>query len=205
MTDFLAIQTQTGWGQVLETFAAWCQPQPGWRTLDVGCGPGLLPALLARRGCRACGVDVDAEMLLPQPLLPHVAVADVFHLPFPARSFDLVTASNLLFLLPDPLHALLEMARLLPPGGQVVLLNPSERMSVAAATALADRRGLQGVARASLITWATRAEASSHWWEVDLATLFAAAGLQMSETTLKVGPGLARFARGVHVEGFHAD
>jgi hypothetical protein len=78
-------------------------------------------------------------------------------------------------------------------------------MSVAAATTLADRRGLQGVARASLITWATRAEASSHWWEVDLGALFTAAGLQMVETTLKVGPGLARFARGVHLDGHHAD
>jgi ubiquinone/menaquinone biosynthesis C-methylase UbiE len=119
--------------------------------------------------------------------------------------FNLVTASNLLFLLPDPRQALLEMARLLPPGGQIVLLNPSERMSVAAATALADQRGLQGVARASLITWATRAEASSHWWEVDLADLFAASGLQMVETTLKVGPGLARFARGIPMDGCSAD
>ena len=83
---FMEIQTQTGWGHVLQGFAAWCRPQPGWLTLDVGCGPGLLPALLARRGCRAFGVDMD-KASLAQCLYAALAQADAEWLPFPAESF----------------------------------------------------------------------------------------------------------------------
>jgi len=193
--SFLEIQTQTGWGGVLRGFAEWCQPQAGWLTLDVGCGPGLLPALLADYGCRAFGADLDAAALA-QPLHPTLVQAQVVGLPFPEGVFHLVTASNLLFFLPDPGQAMREMRRLVRADGWVVLLNPSEYMSVAAATALADQRGLAGLDRDSLLGWARLTEAHQRWGEEELAALFAAAGMSLQQTTLKVGPGLARFARG---------
>lgn len=193
--SFLEIQTRTAWGRALQGFADWCQPQPGWLTLDVGSGPGLLPALFAGRGCQAYGVDLDAASLA-QRLHPALARAQAERLPFPDGSFHLVTASNLLFLLPDPALALGEMARLVREDGWVALLNPSERMGVAVATALADQRGLTGLDRQSLLGWAARAEAHHRWDVADLAELFAAAGLRLQESMLKLGPGLARFARG---------
>ena len=192
----LEIQTQTGWGQVLAGFAAWCQPQPGWLALDVGCGPGLLPALLAQRGCRAYGADLDGEALAASRLHASLLQADALLLPFTGGVFDLVTASNLLFLLPEPAAALREMRRLLKPGGQIAVLNPSEQMSVAAAAALAQRRGLQGAARQSLLDWAARAEAHRRWGEEALGELFAAAGLKLVRSELRVGAGLARLGSG---------
>lgn len=192
--SFYAIQTQTAWGHTLAGFAAWCAPQAGWRALDVGCGPGLLPALLAARGCQAWGVDLEYAALAGG-LHPALAQAAAERLPFPPASFDLLTASNLLFLLPDPSAALAEMARLLRPGGQAALLNPSERMSLAAATALADERRLAGLERDSLLTWAARAETHARWDEPALDALCQRAGLRLVETALKVGPGLARLAR----------
>ena len=194
--SFLDIQTQTGWGRALASFAEWCQPQAGWLALDVGCGPGLLPALLAQHGCQAFGVDLDLKSLQNR-LHVGLAQADALSLPFPAQTFHLVTASNLLFFLPDPVGALAEMGRVLRPGGQVAALNPSEQMSVAAATALADLHGLQGLARDSLVDWARRAEANHRWGEAELVALFAAAGLKVTGMELKVGPGLARFVRGI--------
>jgi SAM-dependent methyltransferase len=193
--SFLEIQTQTAWGRTLQVFAAWCRPQSGWLVLDVGCGPGLLPAIFAGYGCQAFGVDLDAAALR-QPLHPILAQAQAVELPFPEGVFDLVTASNLLFFLPDPRRALCEMRRLVRPGGWVALLNPSEHMSLAVATALADQRGLAGLDRVSLLGWARRAEANRRWDELEMAALFSAAGLSLQETILKVGPGLARFARG---------
>lgn len=193
--SFLEIQTQTGWGRALQGFAAWCQPEPGWLTLDVGCGPGLLPALLAAHGCQALGVDLDAASLAHR-LHPALAQAQADHLPFPDGFFNLVTASNLLFFLPNPGQTLCEMARLLRADGWVALLNPSERMSIAAATALAQQRGLTGLDRDSLINWAALAEAHRRWGETELSELFAAAGLVVQETALRLGPGLARFVRG---------
>jgi len=195
--SFLEIQTQTGWGQVLESFAAWCAPQPGWLTLDVGCGPGLLPALLAQRGCQAFAVDLDLESLQSRLQPGLAAQADALFLPFPDKTFDLVTASNLLFFLPNAVGVLVEMKRLLRPGGQAATLNPSEHMSIAAATALADRHGLQGLARDSLIGWAKRAEANRRWGEAETIMLFTLAGLVVTKMELKVGPGLARFVSSI--------
>jgi SAM-dependent methyltransferase len=193
--SFLAIQTQTGWGRALQGFADWCRPQPGWLTLDVGCGPGLLPALLAERGCQAFGVDLERAPLA-QRLHPPLVQAGADCLPFPAGFFHLVTASNLLFFLPEPVTVLREMRRLARPGGWVALLNPSERMSVPLAMEFVDQRGLVGLDRLSLIDWAARAEAHHRWDEDGLAALFAAAGLSLQESALKFGPGLARLARG---------
>ena len=138
-------------------------------------------------------------MLLPAPLHPQVVAADVLHLPFSVQSFDLITASNLLFLLPDPQVTLREMTNLLHPNGQIAMLNPTEHLTVAAATELADKRNLSGLARDSLLNWAARAEAHFHWTESETAQLFAAAGLALTETHTTMGPGFARFARGRRV------
>lgn len=191
--DFYSIQTQTGWQRALESFADWCNPSSGCLALDVGSGPGLFPEILRRRGCRAWGVDLD-EVLLRQN---HLVQADACLLPFPAATFHLVTASNLLFFLSEPGAALSEMARLALPGGQVCLLNPSELLSMESAASLVKQRNLQGIARRSLLEWARRAETHQRWSEGELADLYTSAGLLLMETVLKIGPGLARFARGI--------
>jgi ubiquinone/menaquinone biosynthesis C-methylase UbiE len=192
---FHELQTQTGWGQMLASFARWCAPQPGWRVLDVGCGPGLLPALFSQAGCRAFGTDLDPAMLIPGALHAETAVADALRLPFPSSSFEMVTASNLLYLLADPLPALHECFRVLQPNGSLALLNPSEHMSVSAAAVLADERKLTGLACDTLLNFASRAEAAWRWSEPDLVYLLGGANLRLVETTLKMGPGLVRFAR----------
>ncbi len=194
--SFLEVQTQTAWGRVLAGFVQWCAPQSGWLTLDVGSGPGLLPALFAGRGCRSFGCDLDGAALRGR-LSSSLIQADACWLPFPSGTFDLVTATNVLFLLPDALTALQEMARLLRVEGVLACLNPSERMSVSAAAALADERGLQGLDRQSLLDWAWRAEAHHRWNEEQTVNLFAEAGFRRIEMTLKVGPGLARWVKGV--------
>jgi SAM-dependent methyltransferase len=162
--------------------------------LDVGCGPGRLPALLEERGARAYGVDLDPQALV-EPLHHRLARADGLHLPFPGGTFHLATATNLLFLLPDPPALLHEMARVLRPDGQLYLLNPSEHLTLQAASDLAAERGLQGTARESLLVWARRAEAGRRWTEAETASLLAQAGLRLEASALKMGPGFARFVR----------
>ncbi|HBX70931.1 MAG TPA: hypothetical protein DEH25_16515 [Chloroflexi bacterium] len=196
---FLELQINTGWGRVLTRFADWIGPEVGGLTLDVGCGPGLLPALLAQRGCRALGIDRDPEMFIPAPLHPQVITADGSHPPFPAHSFDLITASNLLFLLPDPGVVLQSMTQFLRPGGQVATLNPTEKLTITAATQMSEAVGLTGLARESLLNWAVRAENHFHWTESETIALFHAAGLELVETKVTMGSGFARFARGMLV------
>jgi ubiquinone/menaquinone biosynthesis C-methylase UbiE len=93
--------------------------RPGARLLDVGCGSADLPAFLAHRApvpLRVVGLDL--KVLHLREAAPGVArvAADVRALPFPPRSFDVVTAS--LFLhhfdapeLPDVLRSLFALCR----------------------------------------------------------------------------------------------
>ena len=91
----------------------------GSRLLDVGCGSGDMPAFLirhARAPFLAVGLDLKPLHLREAPPEVRPVVADVRHLPFPARSFDVVTAS--LFLhhfdapeLPGVLRALFGLSR----------------------------------------------------------------------------------------------
>lgn len=194
---FFQIQTQTGWSRILTRMADWCSPEMGWVSLDVGCGPGLLPSLLAERGCLAIGVDLSLAELHQGRLYPLLAQANAGSLPFPRATFHLITASNLLFLLPDPLPVLQEFRRVLRASAQLVVLNPSEKMSLAAAAELADSRRLSGLARESILNWASMAERHARWSEPELQALFSDASFKMIETELVVGSGLARLARAV--------
>jgi len=192
---FLELQANTGWGQMLESFTRWCDPQPGQRTLDVGTGPGLLPALFGRAGSISFGLDHDPGMLRT-PLHQAAVMADAGRLPFAAGTFDLVTASNILYLSPEPQLLLEEMVRVLCPSGWVCLLNPSERMDLPAARQLADLRGLEGLARDTLINYAVRAEKHYRWTEADLSSMFTECGLSGLQTATRMGTGLVRYARG---------
>jgi ubiquinone/menaquinone biosynthesis C-methylase UbiE len=195
-SNFLEIQTQTAWGRTLAEFAAFCDARPVSVILDIGTGPGLLPSIFAASGHRAFGIDLDFS-LLSSHLFPDLAQADAGQLPFKPSTFNLITSANLLFLLNKPVETLLHWRALLKPGGQVCLLNPSERISTEAVTRLADQRSLDGTARQSLLNWARNAEAHARWTEVETESLFAAAGFRLTETSLKVGPGFARLSRGV--------
>jgi SAM-dependent methyltransferase len=69
---------------------------PGGRLLDVGCGSGDVPAFLLERlpgPLLAVGLDVKTLHLRDAPPSVHPVVGDVRRLPFPDRSFDVVTAS----------------------------------------------------------------------------------------------------------------
>ena len=99
----------------------------GERLLDVGCGTGtLLARLVAERpGVEAWGVDLSTGMLqvarrkLP-PRIPLLA-ADVQRLPLATSSFSVVVSSSSLHYWPRPALALREIARVLRPGGRLVL------------------------------------------------------------------------------------
>ncbi len=190
---FAQVHASPGWGRVLDAFVRFLAPQPGWRTLDAGCGPGALVRRLAGRGCDAAGLDQDPAMLVHAP--PGAAVGDVRALPWAGASFDAVTATNVLFLLPEPLAGLREMARVARPGGWVAMLNPSPRMSLAAAQAHADALGLAGFERLSLVNWGAVAERHHRLNEAELGKLCRAAGLSEPAIEAKIGPGLALFAK----------
>jgi len=102
--------------------------QPTSAVLDVGCGPGVLAAAVAARcpGGRVVALDQSpdraqqAELLLA-PWDGCAVVGDAAALPFADASFDLVYCRFLLEYLPQPGLAVREMARVLRPGGRLLL------------------------------------------------------------------------------------
>ncbi len=195
-SDFLEIQTQTAWGRTLADFVEWSQPAAGILTLDLGTGPGLLPTIFTDRyRVQAIGLDTDLELLRAAPKTLPVIGASVYALPFSSAIFDQITATNVIFLLGDPLRALKECHRVLKPGGTLALLNPSEHLTVDAATTLAEKRNLTGKNRESLLGWAKRAEKHGGWTEEHAQAIHKKAGFTLTETLTRVGPGFARYTR----------
>ncbi|MCA1821261.1 MAG: class I SAM-dependent methyltransferase [Pseudonocardia sp.] len=86
--------------------------------LDVGCADGVLRAALPTSGPRLIGLDVSATLLRAHP--PPVVRADAARLPFLGGIFDVVTALNVFYHLPDPLCAVREAHRVLRAGGHLV-------------------------------------------------------------------------------------
>ncbi|BBY05858.1 methyltransferase domain-containing protein [Mycobacterium noviomagense] len=118
---------------------AWQQPTEwlnipqGGIVLDVGCGPGNVTASLAHAtgpGGLALGVDVSEPMLaraVQAQAGPQVGFmrADAQRLPLRDETVDAVVSIAVLMLIPDPVAALAEMARVLRPGGRLAVMVPT--------------------------------------------------------------------------------
>ena len=105
--------------------------QPLARVLDVGTGTGRMLALLADRADRAVGLDTSHSMLsVARANLERVGVenwelrqGDVHSPPLDAASFDLVVIHQVLHYLDDPSRAIAEAARLVAPGGRLLVVD----------------------------------------------------------------------------------
>ncbi|NJO23852.1 MAG: class I SAM-dependent methyltransferase [Sphingomonadales bacterium] len=103
----------------------------GGRVLDVGVGTGICLPHYAP-STRVVGIDLSEPMLrkarkrVAEQGLRHVEcleVMDAERLIFPEESFDVVVAQYVVNTVPHPEVALDEFARVLKPGGEIVLIN----------------------------------------------------------------------------------
>ena len=97
--------------------------RPGARILDCGCGTGSNLEMLKPFG-RAAGFDLTRIGTEFAKSHGHsVAQASISHIPFRTGAFDLVTSFDVFQVLPDAVEqaAILEMSRVLKPGGWLLL------------------------------------------------------------------------------------
>lgn len=97
--------------------------------LDVGCGNGNLLALLGRSERSLAGADLSPEMIkhARKKLGDSVDLkeTDSENLPWNSSSFDAITCTDSFHHYPNPEKVLLEMRRVLKPGGHIVIADPS--------------------------------------------------------------------------------
>lgn len=115
------------------TLVALANVRSGERALDLACGTGDIAFAVAARGARTVGLDITLRMLQLADA-KHVAASgvvrpvafvggDMTSLPFVPAAFDLVTTGYGLRNGPDLTAAIVEIARVLKPGGRLLSLD----------------------------------------------------------------------------------
>ena len=113
-------------------FAAALEKGSQWRRLlDIGCGAGRILELLSPRAENAIGVDLSPAMLgvaraqLEKSGLRNVQLrqGDIYALPVDGDVIDLAVMHQVLHYLDNPARALREAARVLAPGGRLIVVD----------------------------------------------------------------------------------
>jgi demethylmenaquinone methyltransferase / 2-methoxy-6-polyprenyl-1,4-benzoquinol methylase len=94
--------------------------------VDLACGTGDLCGELVDQNLRPIGVDLSFGMLANARTDAPLVQGDALHLPFPDESVDGLTCGLALRNLVDLKGSLVEMARVLRPGGRIALLEVAE-------------------------------------------------------------------------------
>ena len=113
-------------GPSLEKLLALARPNVGDVCLDLGTGTGHTAAALAEHAAQVIGLDVSTGMLRAARKLYQRPNLEFIQAPaqetgLPNASFDIITARHTLHHHPDPAATLAEAARLLKPGGRLVI------------------------------------------------------------------------------------
>ncbi len=155
---------------ILERLAA-----PGVRALDAACGTGRHTRQLDAWGCVTTGIDQSEAMLavartkVPGATFEH---GDVEHMPFDDDSFDLAVVSLALCHLSDPTQAVIELGRVLAPGGTLVVADPHPMGGI-----LGGQAYYGGVANGRTMTFVRNHRHGASTW----LRAFSAAGLLVAD------------------------
>ena len=109
----------------------------GRRVLDVGCGYGAFSRLARKRGAHVVSCDIAKNLVLgtSATAVSHGVVGDACALGFRDESFATIISSEMVEHVARPVDAVKELARVLEPGGLLVITTPNRRWQSVVRTA----------------------------------------------------------------------
>lgn len=101
-------------------------PLQGATLLDAGSGGGHFSQAAAARGAKVTSLDMGVSLLgqVAQRVQSTRCVGSVLELPFRDGAFDVLLSTEVIEHTPDPPAALAELARVVRPGGRIVVTTP---------------------------------------------------------------------------------
>ena len=98
----------------------------GERVLDAGCGMGMYVAAFERAGAQAYGVEIEPDRAgAARDISSRIVIGSAETLPWSDESFDLVFSHEVLEHVEKDGQAVREAARVLRPGGHMVVFAPN--------------------------------------------------------------------------------
>lgn len=115
---------------IIVPMIAWLCEETPRRVLDAGCGSGETALFFAAHGCDVFGMDSDPEAIQDAQAFAEVRgfsgqvqfrQGNIYQLPVPDDTFDLVWSSSALHHIGDKLTAVRELTRVLKAGGRLAI------------------------------------------------------------------------------------
>jgi ubiquinone/menaquinone biosynthesis C-methylase UbiE len=118
---------QSIYEDVLDTH---CGSSQKW--LDLGCGHQMFPPWRFDKECEliagaglVVGIDYNHLSLTKHQSIEHLLRGDITQMPFPDRTFDLITSNMVFEHLDKPIEQMQEIARVLEKGGKLIFHTPN--------------------------------------------------------------------------------
>ncbi|OGY54404.1 MAG: hypothetical protein A3C82_01440 [Candidatus Wildermuthbacteria bacterium RIFCSPHIGHO2_02_FULL_47_12] len=100
-------------------------PQPQEKILEIGCGRGYTTKKVQRIAPQTFGIDLNAKAI-QNGVAQNLRVMNAEALEFADNTFDKIYSFHTIEHIPNVAKALGEMARVLKPGGRILLAYPAE-------------------------------------------------------------------------------